>query len=154
MESRPMKHGLEYDGTSHLHCGITLRSGRLVTVESLTQSQTYAGWLEGIPRAEINERIIEAAVPPRAVLIRPVRRNYLRQPGDTPDPANATEWLPLVTCTARLTSDKAARSESPQGSFLTVVWYQDEFALPIDPSVLAQISDLPWESLASDQEED
>jgi hypothetical protein len=152
MERRP--NGLEYDATSHLHCGITLRSGRSVTIESLTQSQTYAGWLEDKPRAEINERIIDAAVPPRAVLIRPLRRPYLKTPDETPDPGGATEWLPLVTCTARLTSTQGAKSASPEGSFLTVVWYQDEFALPIEPSVLAQISELPWESLASDQEED
>ena len=151
MERRP-KQGLEYDATSHLHCGISLRSGRAVAIESLTQAQTYAGWLEEAPRAEVNDRIVDASVPPRAVLIRPLRRAYLKSPDESTTPG--TEWLPLVTCTARLTSTQGAKDKGPQGSFLTVVWFQDEFALPIEPAVLAQIAELPWESLASDQEAD
>ncbi len=149
MERRP-KQGLEYDATAHLHCGITLRSGRAVAIESLTQAQTYAGWLEETPSAQDNDRIIDAAVPPRAVLIRPLRRAYLRNPEETH--AAGAEWLPLVTCTVRLTSTQGAKGNGAQGSFLTVVWFQDEYALPIEPAVLAQISELPWESLASDQE--
>ena len=149
---RRTKHGLDYDATSHLHCGITLRSGRAVAIESLTQTQTYAGWLEEVPNAESNDRIVEASFPPRAVLIRPLRRPYLRDPQAASAPGS--EYLPLVTCTARLTSTKGARENGAHGSFLTVVWYQDELALPIEPAVLAQISELNWESLASDHEED
>jgi hypothetical protein len=148
------KQGLEYERASHLHCQITLRSGRKVQLESLSQSSTYAGWLEGSPRAEVNERIIDAAVPPRAVLLRPKRRDYLREPGDCPDPANATEWLPGVTCTARFTSARNAKDSNDNGSFLTVVWYQDEFALPIDDAALSAIAELDWAKLASDAEDD
>jgi hypothetical protein len=51
---------LEYNVAYHLRCQIVLRSGRRLTLRSLDQQMTYAGWLEGVPSREWNDRIIEA----------------------------------------------------------------------------------------------
>jgi hypothetical protein len=37
-------------------------------------------------------------------------------------------------------------------SSLSLVWFQDDFALPIDPLILDMIKAVDWESLARDWE--
>jgi hypothetical protein len=43
-----------------------------------------------------------------------------------------------------------ARDKSKDISVLVVVWFQDEYALPIREPALSLIRDLDWESLAAD----
>lgn len=58
--------------------------------------------------------------------------------------------LPHILCTARFRSLKPARDREADYSELAVSWFQDEFAFPIDPSILQQIIAIDWNSLASD----
>jgi hypothetical protein len=44
------------------------------------------------------------------------------------------------------------RDPSKHFSVLTVVWFQDEFALPIQEPSFTKLLDLDWESLALDVE--
>jgi hypothetical protein len=155
----------EYNAAYHLRCQIVLRSGRRLTLQSLDQRMTYAGWLEGVPSREWNDRIIEAPLKEagdgtedeaRPALIAPARRDYLRKPGDMTGHramgGQVPEWLPMVTCVAVLRATAPARDPSKDGSTLTVVWFQDEYALPIDESVLQQLQSIDWEQSAADFE--
>ncbi len=51
-----------------------------------------------------------------------------------------------------MTSPEPARDPLQDYSVLTVIWFQDDFAFPIDPQVLEQIRALDWEQLAQDFE--
>jgi hypothetical protein len=153
---------LEYDASYHLNCRLTLTCGRSVLLAELHQWMTYAGWLEGVPSCEWNDWKIKGALerarrygqgfPPH--LIPPQRRDYLRHPGDM-ETSRAlrglpAEWLPMVTCIGVFRDVVPARDKSMDQSYLTVVWYQDEFALPITDAVLDQLRALDWETLATD----
>lgn len=154
---------LRYDASYHMHCGITLESGRTVTVDMLLQSRTYGGLLEGVPDARANEWHVERAMRTALEhcvegasphLIAPVRRDYLRTPGDMSHRSSVrvAEWLPMVTCTALLKDTTPVREGCPGFSWLTIVWFQDEFAPPILEPNLAEITRLDWTALATDIE--
>ena len=153
---------------------ITLSSGREITLARLEQWRTYAGMLAGVPNRESNGRIIERTravalqhslegtspvlLPPRVtpIELKPHSAEYLRRTGMTAEQSAARdqqrhyEQLPAVVCVAVFDSGKLAKPDSEPYSSLTVFWFQDEFALPLDPQVLAHIQSLDWEALATD----
>jgi hypothetical protein len=141
-----------------------MRSGRTITLEALDQRMTYAGLLEGTPDAQSNDRRIKHALreaerycPSGAKphLIPPARRDYLREPGDMQRVIEwssrcTPEWLPLVQCIGSFKDVVKARDPTRDLSVLVVVWFQDEYALPILEPALGQLLALDWESLATD----
>jgi hypothetical protein len=136
---------------------IKLTSGHTITLESLSQEKTYANLLEGLPRAKFNDEIIERwrkeavkSEHQRVVLINPVRR-----PGPTKfsTPGDDAAWgpienLPQIVCVGMFQSSRPVRKQQAHFSLLNIVWFQDQFALPIDAGVMAQIAKLDWEHLA------
>jgi hypothetical protein len=156
---------LTYDSAYHLHCQLGLRSGRAITLEALHQEMTYAGLLVGTPDAESNDRQITHALKKaqtfcvagaKPTLIAPPRRDYLREPGDMTPVRTYThrisEWLPMVTCIGSFKDVRTVRNPSMDLSVLTVVWFQDEYALPIREPALSRLVDLDWDSFATDVE--
>lgn len=150
---------LAYNDAFNLHCELNLNSGRSVRLDALQQSLTYGGLIEGIPSARVNDLKVETTLQntgENALLIRPVRRNYLRTPGDMDDVkafgGAAAEWLPIVTCVACFSHTRPARDLSKDCSVLKVVWFQNEFAMPIDEGVLEQLRSVDWEKAAEDVE--
>ncbi len=156
---------MEYNTAYHLHCEIELPCGRHVILEELQQRQTYAGLLEGTPFATSNNRNIQRALDiastrsinvAKPYLIDPVRRDYLREPGDMDDvhtfDGRAPEWLPMVRCIGSFKSFPPARNTQMHGSHLVIVWYQAEFGPPIDDIAVSQIKAINWNSVAADFE--
>lgn len=60
------------------------------------------------------------------------------------------EQFPAVVCVAVFNSDGLAKPDAEPMSSLTLIWFQDEFALPVDVEVLAHIQSLDWEALATE----
>jgi uncharacterized protein (TIGR02996 family) len=157
-------HRLRYDCGYHLHCQLLLHSGRTITLERLDQSMTYAGLVDGTPTRSSNDYHIEHTLREaetrrfgvgRPHLIPPPRRDYLREPGDMQRivdhfPDLVPEWLPKVECVGYFKDVVTARDPDRDLSLLTVVWFQDEYALPIQEPALSQLRELDWESLAVD----
>jgi hypothetical protein len=158
---------LTYEEAYNLHCGLRLSSGRSVTLSSLRQSRTYLGLVEGLPDTKSSEFFIRNALKkaeedshPRSkpVLLPPPRRDYFRTPGDMAEAKRGAfadrniEWLPLVTCVGEFESSSPARDPEMHASTLTVVWFQAEWAMPIDPAALEAIKKLDWDRLATDFE--
>jgi hypothetical protein len=155
---------LRYNIANHLRCQLPLRSGRTITLEALDQRMTYAGLLAGAPDAESNDGHIEYALKEaerhcvrgaRPHLIPPPRRDYLREPGDMRrilerSPHYIPEWLPMVRCIGSFKDVVKARDPERDLSVLVVVWFQDEYALPILEPALGQLLAVDWESLATD----
>jgi uncharacterized protein (TIGR02996 family) len=132
----------------------TLRSGRSIRLRELRQWDVYEGLLEGLPTTEMNSRTIEGVLTDlrqehgcEPYLIRPQERP-LKHPRRYRFGTPAT--LPEVVCVGRFDSFQPARDASRQGSMLPVIWFQDEFALPIDPVVREQIRAIDWEQHATD----
>jgi hypothetical protein len=58
--------------------------------------------------------------------------------------------LPAVVCLAAFESFTPARDHREVYSYLKVVWFQDDLALPVDPQVEEQLRALDWNGLAID----
>ncbi|MFO1483676.1 MAG: hypothetical protein U1F71_10000 [Verrucomicrobiaceae bacterium] len=152
---------LDYAAAYHCHCSIELNAGVSITLKSLTQKLTYGGLLDGIPTAKINRDLIHNIIEcleasgSKPLLIQPGSKNFLRQPGDMDSirfGRPAADWLPMITCIGEFHSSLPVRSPNMDASCLTVVWFQDEFAMPVSETVLESIKCIDWSVQASDYE--
>jgi len=163
---------MEYDPISHVICQLQQESGRTLILNQLEQSQTYAGMLEGVPSKQTNDWDIDVALRRAAgreytlgepYLIPPRRHDYEHEPGDMEherarrahypkewerDP----EWIPLICCIGCFRSFPPVHDQEKHGSCLTVVWYQDDYAMPIDEGIIQELKQLDWDRLATDFE--
>jgi uncharacterized protein (TIGR02996 family) len=136
---------------------ITLRSGRPLLLRELRQLNFYEGLLEGVPSSERNREDVERLVAQERerwwggtpYLIEPVERPAKPDP-DRPFADEPRGMLPTITCVGRFLSFDAAKDPERHASELTVIWFQDEFAFPIDPAVREQIRAIEWEKHATD----
>ena len=133
---------------------LVLQNGRQIEVIYLKQWSTYAGLIMGTPHRKMNEEMIAGA-------IRELGKNaphYLVSPRRTPIVLRGGrrhrkyEALPGTTCVARFASIDPARDQGADGSELWIIWFQPQFAFPIEPSVQREIEAVDWESLAEDYE--
>jgi hypothetical protein len=53
--------------------------------------------------------------------------------------------LPSITRIARLMSDVLPHDAEDVASVLRMIWFQDDFAFPIDPYTLSQFAVIEWE---------
>lgn len=151
---------------------ITLSDGRRIQLFRLYQRYTYEGTAAGLPTDERNANLCEEAVAhARArpwlnagapvTLVRPaIRReharltpNFLRQweriTGASASPPLYVPHLPAVICFGCFSSDTLKARPDEFGSRLCIVWFQQQFALPIDPAIEGEIRQLAWEELAA-----
>lgn len=134
---------------------IALGHNRYAHIEFFVQWHTYRGVLEGVPNRSINESYIRSALSDAArygghapvYLIEPVQR-ILRKDAERPE--NTKMSLPEVTCIAKLNSYMPAKDPDMDGSVLTVVWYQETMAMPIDDAILDKMRQIDWPELARD----
>jgi hypothetical protein len=141
---------------------LELASGRGVRIDEIHQSHTYAFLFEGLPGRVMNSRVIERALKESseewaqrhpAVVIPPVVRPLRPDDQNKWERENigVLERLPRIQCRASLhSSQPTVHSPGRDGSLLAIVWYQDEYAFPIDPGVRELICALDWDALAFD----
>ena len=134
------------DVTSNISLALP-SSGLEVKIERLDQGLVYSGMLEGVPTVELNKRIVEAmrervfaqdsAEP---FVVEPEMRTIsLNRPYPFGEPAS----IPPVGCSARLRT----MIDGTKVELLTAIWFQDEYALPIAPTIVEQI-DKQWDRWA------
>ena len=151
---------------------ITLSDGRKIQLFRLYQRYTYEGVLGGLPDDERNSNLCQEAVAhSRArpwlsagapvTLIRPkirreqaqltprFMRQWERMTGSNVSPPLYVPYLPLVMCVGAFSSDVLKARPDEFGSHLCIVWFQEQFALPVDPSVEREIQQVAWEVLAA-----
>lgn len=137
---------------------IDMPSGRRLYLRELRQYLTYEGLLEGLPTAERNKQRLEQLVTEHRekpyeggpYLIRPTETPIEYNRGGETYPFGTPSALPSVTCIGRFDSLQPARDQSSDLSGLVVIWFQDEFAFPIDPTVVAQLLAIDWDAHAAD----
>jgi hypothetical protein len=141
---------------------IVLTSGREIGLISLNQSFTYHGLLEGAPTERMNQEIIDHAVlesrsrqHSRNPYLIPPPQTPITFPGSTHYPFGKPMRLPGILCVARFNSRNPVHDHSDPilyYSQLSVIWFQDDFAFPIDGAVLEALRQIDWEKLAYDVE--
>lgn len=151
---------LKHDHAYGLRCMLELSSGRQLVLDRLVQERTYRGALEGRPDAEVNDWHIQSVMKTAQEFCWPGAKPHLIvperfHPTDLPPrpwPSPPTEYLPGVACIADFHSITPVRDASMDASRLVVVWFQTEFAFPIQESVVTALVSLEWEALAFDYE--
>ena len=131
-----------------------LSAGRTIRLLALDQYYTYEGLLLGVPTREMNQELIDRLI---ARYVHPAEYGVplLREPEqqrlDVPEHRHVDgtpATLPSVTCIARFNSDGQLGTDDIW-SVLRVIWYQEEFAFPIDDRALRQIAEIDWETHAT-----
>jgi hypothetical protein len=138
---------------------IELTSRRGVDLGFLSQRLTYGGLLEGLPTIALNERIIARVVQEEqdacdgwAPYLIPPTQTLIEYHDDRPYPFGEPAALPRILCVARFRSYRPARDTTMDYSQLSVIWFQEDFAFPIDAMVLDALRQLDWEQHAHDAE--
>jgi uncharacterized protein (TIGR02996 family) len=138
---------------------ITLRPGRSTLLREFRQWSFYEGLMAGCPTSEDNRESLERLVQNERE--RGGDEPYLIQPVERPKPfpdghplkgvsTESRGLFPAVACVGRFTSFDAARDPQRHASTLTVIWFQDEFAFPIEPAIREHIRAIDWEKHAHD----
>ena len=133
---------------------LTLNTGRAISANRLYVAATYAGLMEGLPDAAMNDdRIgwlphtaasIFGDAPVLVVEPRRVKKEY-----PSLKPPRAGEFLPTYWIAAEFTSSPCREG---MASDLVLIWFQDEpFPIPSE-AALKQLSGIEWESAARDFE--
>ncbi|HZP92830.1 MAG TPA: hypothetical protein VFB20_08115 [Burkholderiales bacterium] len=132
-------------------------AGRKVHLYRLYQTRSYEGALIGRPDRDTNRRVIEHAFAfarqklrfrgvPTLIPVRPVAG----RPGGLEE---GDERLPDILCIGEFLWARPVRDPSQTVSSATFVWFQDSFALPIAPDVLAELREVDWNQIAEDWSE-
>ena len=136
-----------------------LNSGRRIHLRELNQSLTYEGLLVGVPGTKLNQSLIAKALK-EAIWNNREGAPYLVEPKETPTEEDASPHslfgsparLPGVRCVGRFESFSWPKGAILEESWILIVWFQDEFALPIDGEVLEKIKAMDWDKVANDGE--
>ena len=154
---------------------IFLKEKRPVLIDELVQYHTYRRLLVGLPEDRHNETLpaetVESAkarfgaspepfvIPPKLQSFSEVRQPHVRKPGGDFEPTGESvtvtgRRLPKVTCIALLRCPLPLVEPNKDGWFShsrgILVWFQENFAFPIDAEVMAQIRALDWNAVAID----
>jgi len=145
-----------------------LASSRLVWVTDFSYSETYASLLDGWPREDLNEQIIEQALTYAAAHMVSPAPVYMIPPAKSPVPQDVlaayerslqgtqrlysrppASTLSPIRCIAHLESEPM--SDLFDGSCLKVVWFEQPFfKAPLVAMLAASLRDIPWEKNAVD----
>ena len=127
-----------------------------VNITQIRQSLTYKSQLEGIPSPQDNLKIIEQAAQTlksytgldEIFIIKPA---MVPVPLDILMPYDQTkETLPKITCMIKVMHHQAWRDTEMDYSELGILWFQQEFAFPIDQEVLKQMADIPFKDVCGE----
>ena len=120
-----------------------------VSIRNIFQETIYTGMAEGYPNEAINNQIIQDMKTKAATLCN-IAAVHIIEPEQKPFPFLANQYnglpvaLPEVACIAELFFYGSFKNENNDYSGLAIVWFQDDFAFPIDQVVLEKIKQIPF----------
>jgi hypothetical protein len=131
---------------------IRLTSGRDIRLRELEQSLVYEGLTDGVPTRAGNAKLVAGIVEAATVDGRPV---VLLPPVMTPIAGLGgvgSEEACLLPRTAVCARFESSQPIGPDGDYseLTVVWFQDPWAPPVDGAATAQLQAVDWDAVARD----
>ena len=134
---------------------VIITDGNLnVTITRIMQWRTYDGLLEGLPTIEMNNRHLTVAKE-EAKKFCWQDEIYLIEPEQTPIsydegkygkyPFGKPASLPQVTCIAKIKClSTTFKDKTKDYSSLGIIWFQENYAFPIDKNVLEKIKEIPF----------
>ena len=131
---------------------VRLATGRSIRLRELEQTLVYEGMYDGVPTRGRNAKLVAALVGAAsdgghpALLLPPVEVPIGDLGGVGPDEACL---LPRTAVRARFASSDPVSSGADY-SELTVVWFQDGWAPPLDPAVVSLLRQVDWDAVARD----
>lgn len=138
-----------------MNSNLIIETDKVVTIKSINQWQTYGGLLEGIPTDKMNENIInrtkkeaqELSGMEEIYLIEP-KQKTIEYEGKYPfgNPAS----LPPVTCVAELWFNDVFRDTEKMFSSLCIIWFQEDYAFPIEKEILNKIKEIPYSKVCGE----
>ena len=142
---------------------IKLNTGREIRLDELSQHYTYAGLIEGKPDRKMNQRIIKSSVELAKSKLAYTGEPFLIPPKETGIELNDMEIggprdlydkermkIPAIVCLSGWNCYEPARDSEKMCSFLKIVWFQEEFAMPIYAAIIEKIKAIDWEKHAID----
>ena len=139
--------------------GVLYISGKKkIHMTKIEQRYSYDGLISGLPDSDINDRIISHALSEayrlsysNTHLIEPQRTKVkYTSAGRTAE----YEKIPGIRCIAAFKCYDPAKDEKADQSKLSLVWFQNNFAMPIEENVRNAIKALDWNELAMDESYD
>lgn len=136
------------------HFQFILKDDIEATLASIHQKITYNGLLEGYPCEKVNNMILHnTKIKARNLfsldeiyIIQPIIKAVEEQHGSL---VKIME-LPLVTCIATLMCRKVFRDQDKHFSALTVIWFQDQYAFPIQEDIIKEIITVPFKEICGE----
>ena len=134
---------------------ITLDSGIEIELYELIQKLTYEGLIEGLPTKKMNASIVKHSVDRHSS---GNMKTYLIEPVETPIeikrdyPFGEPARLPSITCVARFESDYSRKEPFLYRTTAKVIWFQSDFALPIEEEILEIIRSVDWPNASTEYE--
>lgn len=140
---------------------IVLDSGITIYLDCLFQYRTYAGRMEGLPNRLKNGLLIDRVLRYAEEKLWQGGKPHLRAPREIPVPIPEGHWfrldgvsefvkIPPVASLATFEALMPAHDPDADCSSLKVVWFQDEYGLPVAAALLRQFQTLDWRALATD----
>jgi DNA replication protein DnaD len=134
---------------------ITIDNDLEVKIESLYQSETYKDVLFGYPTEHRNNRLINSILrkvhetnnPQSVYLIQPEQKLIDEDIEKYKSPLDIPKEIPNIEYHLRVASDMVTNDKNQTDSTMLIIWFQDEFAFPIDPLILEQIKTIPFRKL-------
>lgn len=140
---------------------IRFKGGIDPSIHRFYQRETYYGLIEGVPTLSMNARYLQS-FKEDAKRMFSLDNIYLLQLEETiigsanparSVPGAAADYraaLPKVVCIVEL-SDRPVKDQDKEWSRLGLVWFQEEFAFPVDAFVRHQIEQLDGAELSVDE---
>ena len=133
---------------------LTVEKNINVSIQGFYQWPIYRGLLEGVPYNIKNDRILKG-VPDDAKKLCGDKPVHIIEPTQTPipyegrHPLGVPMSLPPIICVADLICFQPVRVFG-EATVLIVVWFQNEYAFPIDIDIINKLKKLPWSKLADE----
>jgi hypothetical protein len=128
---------------------VVFADGVQTSLSSLYERWTYIGLLDGTPTPDLNRRIVDEereryrGAEHQPLLIEPLQTPHVRYPREH-------ARLPQVFCVGHFQAGCYVADDLSWRSELTLLWWQDDWALPIDTSVLSKVRQFAWRDFAYD----
>ena len=137
---------------------LTLDDGSCISLDALHQSKTYGGLLGGWPTPKLNDSII-AEAKMEACKMFPKKKIWILPKEEAPLIMKDMPWLDkswahmawIQTIAVFINPD--TRNEDLLWSSLVIIWFQNEWGLPICERALKEIVKIPWHEASDDKSE-
>lgn len=126
-----------------------------VNIVRITQWQTYADLLEGVPNKRLNANLLRQ-LEDKLQAFCGFDEIYIIRPQEKPITVNGPYYrgepamLPAITCMAEVYTSGTYRDGSKAFSMMGIGWFQENFAFPIDEDIIRQIKQIPFRELCGE----